>query len=149
MAYFHSHHHPNGRETSRHDRDSSPINDQQGALESNADPCALHDVVSSLNRKRRVLFPLHYDTWFVRDPIFGIQYLCSISLPTNTFTRSRDITSPWPSHTIAIFIDVIITEWAQGIYPSLGYTNPDLDAYVSTYSIGIPDRHLLDYPVTV
>ena len=81
------------REHSRHDRDSSPINDQQGALESNADPCALHDVVSSLNRKRRVLFPLYYDTWFVRAPIFSIQYLCSISLPTNTFTRSRDITS--------------------------------------------------------
>ena len=51
--------HPTGRENSRHDQDSSPINDQQGALESNADPYALHDVVSSLNRKRRVLFPLY------------------------------------------------------------------------------------------
>ena len=29
-------------ENSRHDRDSCPINDQQGALESNADPCALN-----------------------------------------------------------------------------------------------------------
>ena len=50
---------------------------------------------------------------------------------------------------LASFINVIITEWAQGIYPSLGYTNPGLDAYASTYSIGIPERHLFDHPVTV
>ena len=50
---------------------------------------------------------------------------------------------------IAIFIDLIITEWAQGIYPSLEYTNPGLDAYASTYPIGIPERHLSDHPVTV
>ena len=50
---------------------------------------------------------------------------------------------------LASFIDVIITEWAQSIYLSLGYTNPDLDAYASTYSIGIPERHLYCHPVTV
>ena len=50
---------------------------------------------------------------------------------------------------LASSMDVIVTEWAQGIYPSLGYTNPDLDTYASTYSIGIPKRHLLDYHVTV
>jgi hypothetical protein len=30
-------------EYSRHDRDTSPINDQQWALESRADPCAFYD----------------------------------------------------------------------------------------------------------
>ena len=49
----------------------------------------------------------------------------------------------------ANFTDVIITEWAQGIYPSLEYTNPGLDAYASTYPIGIPKRHLSDHPVMV
>jgi hypothetical protein len=35
--------HPTGWEYSRHDRDSSSINDQLRDLESHADPCALHD----------------------------------------------------------------------------------------------------------
>ena len=49
---------------------------------------------------------------------------------------------------LASLMDVIVTEWAQSIYPSLGYTNPDLDAYASTYPVGIPERHLLDYPIS-
>ena len=44
-------------------------------------------------------------------------------------------------------MDVTVTEWDQGIYPSLGYTNPDLDAYASTYPVGIFERHIFNYPV--
>ena len=41
-----------------------------------------------------------------------------------------------------------VTEWAQSIFPSRGTTNPDVDAYASTYPVGIPEQHLLDYPVS-
>ena len=43
------------------------------------------------------------------------------------FTRSHDITSSWPSHMFANFIDVISPSGPSSIFPSLGWTNPDLD----------------------
>jgi hypothetical protein len=39
-----------------------------------------------------------------------------------------------------------ITEWTHSIFPSRGRANPALDAYASTYSIGIPKRHLFSHP---
>jgi hypothetical protein len=44
---------------------------------------------------------------------------------------------------LASFMDAIVTEWAQSIYPSRGWINPALGAHASTYSIGIPKRQLL------
>ena len=49
---------------------------------------------------------------------------------------------------LASLMDVIVTEWAQSIYPTLGYTNPNVSAYASTYPIGIAERHLSNYPVS-
>jgi hypothetical protein len=37
----------------------------------------------------------------------------------------------------------------QNTYPSHGWTNPDLDAYASTCSFGIPERHLYVHAVTI
>ena len=39
-----------------------------------------------------------------------------------------------------------VTEWAQSFYLSRGIKNPDLDAYASTYPIGIPKLHLFETP---
>ena len=50
--------------------------------------------------------------------------------PTNIFTRSCDITTPWPSHTLAQALWCNITEWAQSTYPSLGWTNPALIYFI-------------------
>jgi hypothetical protein len=42
----------------------------------------------------------------------------------------------------------MVTEWAQSINPSRGWTNPALGAHASTNPISIPKRHLLSHPVT-
>ena len=76
--------------------------------------------------KHRVLFPLY--------SIPGLSEIRSlVSYYNNVQSRYRHYISPWPSHMLASLMDVIVTEWAQSIYPSLGYTNPDLDVHASTY----------------
>jgi hypothetical protein len=45
------------------------------------------------------------------------------------------------------FVDATITEWAQSINPSRGWTNPALGAHASTYPIDIPERHLFSHPI--
>jgi hypothetical protein len=50
---------------------------------------------------------------------------------------------------LASFVDANVTEWAQSINPSRGWTNPALGAHASTYTIGIPKRHLFSHPVKV
>jgi hypothetical protein len=37
----------------------------------------------------------------------------------------------------ASFVDTTVTEWAQSINPSRGWTNPALGAHTSTDTIGI------------
>jgi hypothetical protein len=46
------------------------------------------------------------------------------------------------------FVDAPVTEWAQSINLSRGWTNFALGAHASTYSIGIPERHLFTHPFT-
>ena len=65
------------------------------------------------------------------------------------FTRSCDITSSWPSHMLASYIDVILPSGPLSISLSHGWTNSDLDPYASTHSFGIPKKHLYNHPVTV
>jgi hypothetical protein len=86
------------------------------------------------------------DTWNIRDLIVDIFIPSSISLPTLPFTRSRDTPSSWPSHMLQHWMN--LTEWAQSIFPSRGRTNPALDTYASTYSIGKPMRHLFSHCIT-
>jgi len=81
----------------------------------------------SLNRKCRVLSLCLFDTCFIRDMIVGIIIPSSISLPTMHFTHSHDISSPWPNHMMRIIYRWKLTEWAQSISPSRGWTNPAID----------------------
>jgi hypothetical protein len=50
-----------GRGIPRHDRDSSPINDQQGVPEDHADPCVFHETLRR-SHKHSILFHLSHDT---------------------------------------------------------------------------------------
>jgi hypothetical protein len=77
-----------------------------------------------------------YGTCNIWDLIVGIFIPSSISLPTLPFTRSvifhpRDLVT-------CCNIGWNLTEWAQSIFLSCRWTNPTLDAYASTYSIGNP-----------
>jgi hypothetical protein len=48
---------------------------------------------------------------------------------------------------LASFVDATVTEWAQSINPSHGWTNLALGAHTSTYPIGIPKRHIFSLPI--
>jgi hypothetical protein len=113
-----------------------------------------------------VMIPVHsrrsYRRWTVNvDVLFPLflRYLqyprldcrisipSSISLPILSFTRSvifhpRDLVT-------CCNIGWNLTGWAQSIFPSLGRTNPALDAYASTYSIGKPKRHIFSHRILV
>jgi hypothetical protein len=131
-------------EQARHDRDHSPINDQQSVLENRADPCAFHETLRwSINPVSHSLCHVILD--LVRGQITDITISCSPS-SDKSFNSSMTLHSPWPSHTLASFIDAIVIEWAQSIYLSPGWTNPALGAHASTYSFGIPKRHLFQSP---
>jgi hypothetical protein len=45
---------------------------------------------------------------------------------------------------LASFVNAIVIEWAQIIYPSREWINPALGAHTSTYPIGIPKRHFFN-----
>jgi hypothetical protein len=105
---------------------------------------------NSLIRKHRIPFPSSRNTRSlskVRSPISPYHVhpcygqVCLLVLMI--------LHPPRPSHTLASFIDATITEWAQSINPSRGWTNPALGAHASTYLIGIPKRHLFSHPVMV
>jgi hypothetical protein len=94
---------------------------------------------SSLIHKNRIPFPLSCDTRSlseVRSPIYlyhvhpHYRQVCLLVLMT--------LHPPWPSHTLASFIDATVTEWAQSINPSHGWKNPALGAHASTYLISVP-----------
>jgi hypothetical protein len=99
---------------------------------------------SSLIRKRRISFVLSCDTRSYPRSDHRYHYMSISCSPSSdkSFNSSVILHPPWPSHTLASFIDAIVTEWAQSIYPSRGWTNPTLGAHPSTYSFGISKRHL-------
>ena len=88
-------------------------------------------VAWTLNVEYPLLLP--YDTWLVRDLISGISYPIQSHYRHNTFTRSRDIASPWPSHMLASLIDATSPSGPTSIYPLSGLASPALDAYASMY----------------
>jgi hypothetical protein len=124
-------------EHSRHDRDTSPINDQQSTLESQLTP--VHSTItSSLIYKHHILFPSSRDTRSC--PRFDQWYLYTVfSLITNKSIYLfswhcilRDLVTHLQS-----FIDAIVIEWAKSINLSHGWTNPALGAHATTYPISI------------
>jgi hypothetical protein len=73
----------------------------------------------------------------VRGQINDISISCS-PWSYKSFKSFMTLHPLWPSRRLASFIDATITEWAQSIYPSPGWTNPSLGAHTSTYSIECP-----------
>jgi hypothetical protein len=125
------------REYSRHYRDSSPVNDHQSYLDIRDDPCVFTQRIFVIELQMSMsYFFCFYDTCNIRDLIVGISIPSSILLPTLSFTRSV-IFHP---HDLVTCCNIgwNLTEWAQSIFPSRGRTNPALDVYASTYSIGNP-----------
>ena len=132
--------HPTVRDHFRHDRDPSPINDQQRDLETHDDPCAFHEVLCRLNLIVVHHILLSHDIKFVRDP-----HLVSrqTHLLVSMILHLRDLV------TCLQDFDVISPSGPSDICPSRGWTNPALDAYASMYSFWKPDRHIYDHPVMV
>ena len=93
-------------------------------------PCASIELTSLF--EQLTLSPDPFVTRYFVCPRFHRQYPIpsSSSSPTNIFTRSRDIATPWPSHTFAQTLWCNITEWAQSTYPSHGWTNPVLIYFI-------------------
>jgi hypothetical protein len=121
---------------------SRPLSDQWSTniLENHAHPRAFHETLCwSVNVVSHSLCHAVLD--LVRGQITDITISCS-PLFDKSFNSSMTLHPPWPSHTLASFVDAIVTEWAQSIYLSREWTNPALGAHASTYSFGIPKRHL-------
>ena len=74
----------------------------------------------------------------------------SSSLLTNIFYSSFNITTLWPSHTLAQALWCNIIEWVQSTYLSLGWTNLVWSIHTPQHIyLGIPKMHLYGYPITV
>ena len=131
----------------RHRRDTSPTNDHQWDLDGHSDPCAFQKICY-----RWTVNIVSYSFCFAILAVSEIWssvswYLVRSRYRHSLFTRSRGISSPWPSHKLQLGCN--LTKWAQSIFPSRGRTNPDLDTYTSTYPFRIPEQHLFDHPVMV
>jgi hypothetical protein len=105
---------------------------------------------SSLIRKHHIPFPSSRDTRSLSE-------VRSLISPYHVHPCHRQVCllvlmtlhPPWPSHILSSFIDATITEWAQSINSSRGWTNSALGAHASTYTIDIPKRHIFSHPVKV
>jgi hypothetical protein len=77
------------REWCRHDRDDSPVNNQQRNLDAHIGSYIFHKDLYRLNLIwQHTLFPLSGGMLLARDSIIGIPIPSSISLPASLFTRS-------------------------------------------------------------
>ena len=93
-------------------------------------PCASIELTSSF--EPLTLSPDPFVIRYFVCPWFDRRYPIpsSSSLLTNILYSSCDITTPWPSHTLAQALWCNITVWAQSTYPSLGWTNPVLIYFI-------------------
>ena len=91
-------------------------------------PLCFHEFTSSLEHWTWVLIPLSQQYFVVRGLICGITYALFILV-----TYKHIYSFPWYyisvtwSHAGKLYW-CNLTEWARSIYPSLGWTNPVLDA---------------------
>jgi hypothetical protein len=84
----------------------------------------------SLIYKHHIPFLLSHDTRSCPRLDHWYPYIV-FTLVRHSFNSFMTLHPPWPSHTLASFIDANVTEWAQSIYPSRGWTNPALGAHAS------------------
>ena len=141
---------PDGSETCRHDRDTSPINDHQRDLDTHDELYTLHEyhmIVWTINVVFHSLCHAILHLFEIRSSVSP--YLVRSRYRQVIFTRFTIWHPMWPSHMLASFEDVISSSGPRGITPSLGWTNPTLDPYASTDTFGMPESHLYNNPVTV
>jgi hypothetical protein len=80
-------------------------------MKNHADPCAFHETLRwSVNTVSHSLCHAILD--LVRGEITDITISCPPS-SDKSFNSSMTLHPPWPSHTLASFIDAIVTEWAE------------------------------------
>jgi hypothetical protein len=133
-----------GRVILIHDRDTSSINDQQWTLESYVDPCTFHDQNHcwSVNIIFYSLRLVILD--FVQDLISDISISCSITLPTNLFTRYHDIASS----VTELHACKLLRCNCHRVGPVVSICHADgknyaLGAHASTNSFGMPNHTIL------
>src|SRR6266536_5415980 len=76
------------RELCRHDRDISPVNNQQRNLDAHIGSYIFYEVLYRSNRITTYVIPFVIGMLLARDSIVGIIIPSSISLPASLFTRS-------------------------------------------------------------
>ena len=76
------------RELCRHDRDTSPVNNQQWNLDAHIGPHIFYEDHYRSNRITTYVVPFVIGILLARDSIVGISIPSSISLPASLFTRS-------------------------------------------------------------
>ena len=76
------------RELCRHDRDTSPVNNQQRNLDAHIGSYIFYEDLYRSNGITTYVFPFVIGMLLARDSIVGISIPSSISLPASLFTRS-------------------------------------------------------------
>ena len=76
------------RELCRHDRDTSPINNQQQNLDAHICSYIFYEDLYQSNRITTYVVPFVISMLLARDSIVGISMPSSISLPASLFTRT-------------------------------------------------------------
>ena len=103
------------RELCRHDRDTSPINNQQRNLDAHIGSYIFYEALYRSNRITTYVVPFVIGMLLARDSIVGIIIPSSISLLTSLFTRSvmhHPVTNSLVT-LLARLIMMCITERAQ------------------------------------
>ena len=128
------------RELCRHDRDSSPVNNQYRNLYAHVGSHIFYEDLYWSNRNVNIVISFVIDMLLARDSIVGIFIPSSISLPASFFTHFVIHHSATNSlfTLIARLIMMCITERAQRYLLDTGVTNPNLD-------LCQPNKHLRRY----
>jgi len=142
--------HPTVREWCRHDRDTSPINNQQRDLEIRNGSYIFNDdlvIEWTINVVTNSLCLAILYLSEIRSSVSLIP--SSISLPISTLYSFRDMTSLWPSHVLASFLDVISPRGPR-VYLSVIWMDKSHSWSMSlNYHFQNTQCHLYNHPVTV
>ena len=140
------------REQCRHDRDTSPVNNNSGTWMLILAPTYSTKIFYRSDRITTYVVPFVIGMLLARDSIVGISIPSSISLSASIFTRSV-IHHPTTNSLVTMLARLIvmcITEWAQR-YLSIIRSDKSQSRFVPTQQIlsEIPIEHLYNHLVTL
>ena len=140
------------RELCRHDRDTSPVNNQQRNLDAHIGSYIFYEDLYRSNHIKTYVVPFVIGMLLARDSIVGILIPSSISLLASLFTRSV-IHHPATNSLVTMLARLImmcITEWAQR-YLSVTWSDKSQSRFVPTQQTlsEIPVVYLYSHPVTL